>query len=125
MRLLTFSKVLGPIERCGRCGLGFSTRPGCSLCDAIEGNENEVVAGADTGYEEGSISVEAGASFIDNDDIERFRCGVWILFGVSGGDDDIERLRSGVWISFGVSGGDNIVISCSSDSGEWTSSALR
>ena len=102
MRLLTFSKVLGPVERCGRCDLGFSTRPG--LFDAIEGNENEAVAGADTGYEEGSTSVEAGSSVIDNDDTERFRSGVWILFGVSGGDD--------------------IVISCWSDS-EWTSSTLR
>jgi hypothetical protein len=29
------------------------------VCDAIEGNENELVGGADTGYEEGSTSVEA------------------------------------------------------------------
>lgn len=126
MRLLTFSKVLGPVERCGRCGLGFSTRPGYLLFDAIEGNENEVVvaAGADNGYEEGSTSVGAGPSVIDNDDTERLRSGVWILFGVSGGDD-IERLSSGVWISFKDSDGDDIVISCWSDSGEWTSSALR
>lgn len=41
------------------------------------------------------------------------------------GIDDTERFRSGVLITFGVSGGDDIVISCSSDSGEWTSSAIR
>lgn len=94
------------------------------LFDAIEGNENELAGGAETGYEEGSTSVEAGPLLIDNDDIEGFRSGVWISFGVSGGDD-AAMLRSGVWISFGVSGGEDIVISCSSDSGTWTSSVLR
>lgn len=90
------------------------------LIDATEGNENELAGGADTGYEEGSTSLDAGPSVIDNDDIEGFRSGVWNSFGVSGGD--AERLRSGVWISFGVSGGNDIVISCSLDS---TSSVLR
>ena len=44
------------------------------------------------------------------------------------GVDDTERLRCGVWVPFGVSGGDDIAISScrsGSDSDEWTSSALR
>ena len=114
MWLLTFSKVLGPDARCGRRDLGFSMRPGCLLLVAIEGNENELAGGADTGYEESLTSVEAGRSEIDNDVIEGFRSGVWISFGVSG-----ERLRSRVQISFGVSGGDG-----ASDSGVWVSSSV-
>jgi hypothetical protein len=64
------------------------------LFDAIEGNENELVGGADIGYEEGSTPLGAEPSVNDNDDIEGFRSGVWISFGVSGGD--VERHRSGV-----------------------------
>lgn len=94
-------------------------RPGYLLLDAIEGNENELAGGADTGYKERLTSVEAGPSVIDNDVIEGFRSGVWISFGVSGGD--VERLRSGVvQISFGVSGGDG-----APDNGAWASSVLR
>lgn len=53
------------------------------------------MGGAETGNEEGSTSLEAGSSGIDNDDVETLRSGVRISFGVSGGDG-IERLRSGV-----------------------------
>lgn len=60
------------------------------MLDAITGNENEVVAGADTGYgEESTTSVGTEFSVTGVDDTEKLRCGVWIWFGVSGGDDII------------------------------------
>ena len=91
------------------------------LFDVIEGKENELAGGADTGYEDGSTSGEAAPSVIDNDEIDKFRSGIWISFGVS--DGDVERLRSGAWISFEVSGGgDDIENSCPLDS---PSSVLR
>ena len=77
--LLTFSKVLGPVERCGRCDLGFSMRSfelEGSLFDAIAGSENEEVAGAETGHEEGTGSVGTELSIADVDDAEGHSCGV-------------------------------------------------